>query len=262
MLRIMSRGITHLSQFKPLLYELVIRDIKIKYRRSVLGYIWSLLNPLMMMAIMTIVFSHVFRANVQNYPLYLICGQILFAFFSESSNLSMYSILNNATLIKKIYIPKFIFPISRVVSSFVNLGFSLTAVLIVMVITRAPVYWTIILVFLPIILLFIFCTGIGLALSSLTVYFKDIKHLWGVIVTAWMYCTPIFYSVDMLPERVQMLLSFNPMYYYIMTFRELLMLGTVPHLRMWIGCTVSATLSLGLGLIVFDRLQRDFILHI
>ena len=127
-------------KYTPLIKELVARDLKVKYRRSLLGYLWSLLNPLLMMAVMNLVFSHVLRSDVGNFPLYLICGQTLFGFFSESSSMAMTSVIWNASLIKKIYIPKYIFPISRIFSSFVTMSFSLVAILIVMIVTRSHFY--------------------------------------------------------------------------------------------------------------------------
>ena len=143
----------HLQKYRPLLYELVVRDLKVKYRRSFLGYLWSLLNPLLMMAVMSFVFSYIFRYDIENYPLYLICGQTLWGFFNESTNMAMYSVLQNGSLIKKVYIPKFIFPMSRVFSSFVTMSFSLGAILIVMLVTRAPLHWQLLLFPLPLILL-------------------------------------------------------------------------------------------------------------
>ena len=125
------RGSWHnFSKYRPLIRELVTRDLKVKYRRSVLGYMWSILNPLLMMLLQTLVFSYMFRFDIPNFPLYLICGNTLFNFFNESTNMGMGSVLGNASLIKKVYVPKFIFPISRVVSSFVNLLFSLAAILL------------------------------------------------------------------------------------------------------------------------------------
>ena len=151
-------------KYIPLIKELVSRDLKVKYRRSLLGYLWSLLNPLLMMAVMNMVFSHVIRSDIGNFPLYLICGQTLFGFFSESSSMAMTSVIWNASLIKKIYIPKYIFPISRIFSSFVTMSFSLAAIIIVMLITRSKFYWTIFLVVIPVFFLFLFCCGIGLIL--------------------------------------------------------------------------------------------------
>ena len=164
-------------QYQPLIHELVLRDLKIKYRRSFLGYVWSLLNPLLMMTIMTLVFSYMFRFDIPNYPLYLICGQTLWTFFSESTNLGMYAIIQNSSLIRKVYIPKYIFPISRVLSSFVTMTFSLIAILIVMLFTRVPFSPAMLLTPVPLFLLLIFCMGIGMIMSAFSVYFRDTLHL-------------------------------------------------------------------------------------
>ena len=252
----------HLFKYKPLIHELVIRDVKVKYRRSFLGYLWSLLNPLMMMAVMTVVFSHVFRANIENYPLYLICGQTLFSFFSESTSVAMRSILNSGGLIKKIYVPKFIFPVSCVTSSFVTMSFSLAAILIVMLVTRAHFYWTILLTPIPISFLYLFSCGMGMILSALAVYFRDITHLWSVATLAWMYGTPIFYTIDMMPERLLKVMKMNPMYHYLNVFRHLVMDGVIPGPNAWFGCVASGIVVFALGLIIFNRLQKNFILHI
>lgn len=252
----------HLQKYKPLLRELVVRDLKVKYRRSFLGYVWSLLNPLLMMVVMSFVFSYVFRFDIENYPLYLICGQTLWNFFNESTNMAMYSVLGNGALIKKVYIPKFIFPMSRVFSSFVTMSFSLGAILIVMLFTRAPLYWQALLFPVPLILLLIFSMGIGLVLSALSVYFRDITHLYSVITLAWMYATPVFYPVSGMPPEVVTVLKLNPMYYYLDFFRQLVLYGTIPSVLEFGICVLSSVLAMVIGLLVFRKLQRNFILYL
>uniref|UniRef100_UPI003FF0439E 5-bromo-4-chloroindolyl phosphate hydrolysis family protein n=1 Tax=Gemmiger formicilis TaxID=745368 RepID=UPI003FF0439E len=200
------------SKYRPLIRELVTRDLKVKYRRSVLGYMWSILNPLLMMLLQTLVFSYMFRFDIPNFPLYLICGNTLFNFFNESTNMGMGSVLGNASLIKKVYVPKFIFPISRVVSSFVNLLFSLAAILLVMLITRSPFYWTILLVWAPLLLLLAFCCGMAVLLSALAVYFRDLQYLYGILTMAWMYATPLFYPISALPPFMVPVIKLNPLY--------------------------------------------------
>lgn len=256
------REVQHLVTYRPLLKELVVRDLKVKYRRSVLGYLWSLLNPLLMMMVMTVVFSYFFRYQIENYPLYLISGQILWTFFNESTNMAMFSVIDNAALIKKVYIPKFIFPLSRVFSSFVTMGFSLVAILIVMVFTRARFSWTLLLFPIPLLMLLIFCCGMGLILSSLSVYFRDITHLYSVVTMAWMYLTPIFYPVETLPAEVAVILKFNPMYHYLYFFRSLILYGTIPTISTWIICACVSLGMLAIGMSVFKKLQKNFILYI
>lgn len=252
----------HLQKYEPLLRELVVRDLKVKYRRSFLGYLWSLLNPLLMMTVMSFVFSYIFRYDIDNYPLYLICGQTLWSFFNESTNMAMYSVLGNGALIKKVYIPKFIFPMSRVFSSFVTMSFSLGAILIVMLVTRAPLHWQALLFPLPLILLLLFSMGVGLILSALSVYFRDITHLYNVITLAWMYATPVFYPVSGMPPEVVTVLKLNPMYYYLDCFRQLVLYGTIPSAASWGICVGVSVLALAIGLAVFRKLQRNFILYL
>lgn len=258
----MCDALKHLFQYKPLLIELITRDLKVKYRRSVLGYLWSLLNPLMMMTVMTIIFSYMFRFEIDNYPLYLICGQTLWTFFNESTNMAMYSVLQNGSLIKKVYIPKFIFPISRILSCFVTMSFSLVAILIVMLFTRTPLHWTILLFPVPLFFLLLFCIGMGMVLSSLSVYFRDITHLYSVITLAWMYATPIFYPLEAIPPQVVSLIKLNPMYHYINLFRNLVVYGNIPGINTWIATVGSALVMVGIGLAVFRKLQKDFILYL
>ena len=252
----------HLLNYMPLGQELVKRDLQVKYRRSFLGYLWSLLNPLLMMCVMSYVFSTIFQSTIPNFPLYLICGQTLWNFFNESTNMAMYSVLQNGALIKKVYIPKFIFPLSRLLSSFVTMSFSLVAILIVMLFTRATVYWTILLFWVPLLFLFIFCCGVGLILSSLSVYFRDITHLYGVLTLVLMYFTPMFYDITILPAEVQAAINWNPLYHFITFFRSLILYGRIPHWNTWgicIGCSLT---MLGVGLAVFKKMQRNFILYI
>lgn len=251
-----------LRRYIPLIRELVSRDLKVKYRRSFLGYLWSLLNPLMMMTIMTVIFSYMFRFNIPNYPLYLICGQTLWTFFNESTNMSMYSIIQNAALIKKVYIPKFIFPISRVISSFVTMSFSLVAILIVMIFTKAPFHLTILLFPIPLFFLLLFAAGVGMVLSALSVYFRDITHLYGVVTLGWMYMTPIFYPIDALPAKIAAIIKLNPMYSYITFFREIVLYGSIPAASIWLMCCLMSIAAIGIGTLVFRKLQRNFILYI
>lgn len=257
--------IVHVSTFlryKWLLYELVIRDLKIKYRRSVLGYLWSLLNPLLMMIVLTVVFSTLFRFDIPNYPVYLLSGQLIYSFFSESTNMAMSSILNSASLIKKVYIPKYIFPVSRVLSSFVTLIFSLLAMLIVMLVTQVKFTWVILLFPIPLFYILLFSIGMGLILSVLAVYFRDTIHLYGVLLSAWMYLTPIMYPFSMVPDYVKKFILLNPMYYFVEIFRQIVLYGEVPSIEMHLICIAFALLTIIVGLVIFYKNQKNFILHV
>lgn len=249
-------------KYQWLLKELIIRDLKIKYRRSVLGYLWSILNPLMLMGVLSVVFSTMFRFDIPNYPVYLLTGQLIFGFYSEATNMAMTSILGGASLIKKVYLPKYIFPVSRVLSSFTTMLFSLVALVIVMALTRAEYHITAIL--LPIVLLYIlvFSIGMSLILSVMVVFFRDVQYLYGVFLTALNYLTPIFYPASVLPSWLKELMVLNPMYNFIEMFRKIMLYGQWPTLTEHLICIAFAIGGLVLGVYVFKRNQKDFILYI
>lgn len=252
----------HADNYVSLTGELVKRDLRLKYRRSILGYLWSLLNPLMMMTVMVVVFSFMFRFEIENYALYLICGQTMFNFFNEATNKAMYSIIDNGMLIKKIYVPKYIFPISRVVSCFVTTSFSLLAIVIVMLVTRVRFHLSILVFWVPLLYLLVFSCGVGMILSSLAVKFRDVTHLYGVLTMAWMYATPIFYPIGAVPGKVAAIIRLNPLYIFIYLLRELVLYGNVPGLSTWLTGLGMALAMFGLGALVFSRMQDDFIYHI
>lgn len=249
-------------KYRTLLNELIVRDIKVKYRRSVLGLLWTLLNPLFTMLILSLVFSHMFRFNIENFPVYLLCGQLIFSFFSEATNGAMNSILGSASLIKKVYVPKYLFPLAKVLSTFVNLVASFLALIIVMLFTRTPIQWTILLVPAPIFYVLLFSIGIGLVLSSLAVFFRDVIHLYGVLLTAWMYLTPIFYPLDALPPNIQQLVVLNPLTRFILMFRQLVLSGTWPPLSEHLICLSFGIIAVLFGLYAFYKSQNRFVLYL
>ena len=253
--------IANFKKYSQLLKQLVSRDLKTRYRRSVLGFLWTILNPLGMMIIMTIVFSTVFRQGIENFPVYLMCGQLIFNFFSEASTGAMGAILDNSGLLTKVYVPKYLFPLSRICSSAVNLLFSMVALIIVIIATKFKLSWTIILMILPITYVCIFAFGIGLVLATTVVYFRDMRHLYGIIITAWVYLTPIFYPMSMLPENVKRIVSLNPLTKYVEMFRQTIMYGQVPTLAANVKCLIISLTALLIGMVVFKKNQEKFILH-
>lgn len=249
-------------KYSTLLEELVIRDIKVRYQKSVLGLLWTVLNPLLMMVVITVVFSTVFRHSIPNFPIYYLTGSLIFSFNSESTSNAMYSIISNASLIKKVYIPKYLFPFSKVMSGLVNLGFSLIAMFVVMLVTGAHFYPTLFLMPIPIFYTFVFTTGLGLLLAAYAVYFRDICHFYRVFVLAWTYFTPIFYPVDILPPYALTLMKLNPMYHFIGYFRDLVLYGMVPGMVTNLYCMTFAFGALIIGLVAFYKKQDNFVLYI
>lgn len=258
----MKQYIANFKKFRPLLYELVARDVKIKYRKSVLGVLWTLLNPLMMMIILSIVFSNLFKFDVENYSLYLLAGQILFNFFNESTTGAMTAILGNSALIKKIYIPKYMFVISRIASSSINILSSFCALILVMLFTRQELHYSMFLVIIPLMYIIVFSLGIGLILAALTVKFRDIMHLYSVFTTALMYLTPIIYPIDMLPGWVRRIVMLNPITGILEIFRDVMLYNTVPSIFKFLISFVIVSVTLLLGLWIFYKQQDEFILNL
>ena len=254
--------IRHFLKYRGLIEELVSRDIKVKYRRSALGYIWTVLNPLMMMVVMALVFSNFFRFDIENYTVYLLSGQLIFNFFSEATNQAMSSVVSNRSLLTKVHLPKYIFPLAKVISSFVNLLFSLAAIVIMLFLTRSKIYVSIILFIFPILYAFLFALGCGLILSVCAVFFRDIYYIYSVVLTALMYFTPIFYPVSILPKYALNLIKLNPLYHIVEMFRKCVMYGTLPTMHEHIICFSVCMVFLIVGLIVFKKTQDDFVMYI
>jgi ABC-type polysaccharide/polyol phosphate export permease len=259
---VLTAYIQNFLRFEPLLKELVARDVKIKYRRSVLGVLWTLLNPLCMMIILSVVFSNLFKFDIENFPLYILSGQVVFNFFSGATTEAMSSIIGSSSLIKKIYVPKYLFVISRVFSSFINLLASFTALLFVMIVTRAELHWTVLLVPIPLVLLVIFSLGIGLILAAVTVKFRDIMHLYTVFTTGLLYLTPVIYPMTILPSWLYKVVMLNPLTNMLLMLRDVMINNTVFSVQSMILAVVESLISLILGLYIFYKNQDSFILHI
>lgn len=250
-------------RYQDLVAQLVSRDLKKKYRRSFLGYLWSILNPLLVMIVMTIVFSTMFRHNIANYPVYLLSGRMLFDFFTTSTTQGMKSVTGNQALLKKTYIPKYIFTFAKVTSCMVDTVLSLGALFIVMIATRTPFHLT--MLYIPVIILelYVFSLGLAFLLAELEVFFRDIEYIYHAINIAWMYMTPLFYPIEQLPTALQLSIKvFNPMYYYVAAFRDIILNGKMPGPRLLYGCPLLALLSLAIGVAFFHKNQNKFILYL
>lgn len=249
------------KKYSGLIVYLAKNQIALRYRKSYLGMLWSLLNPLLTMLVLNMVFSTLFKHQIENFPIYLMCGRLIYEYNSESTRTAMNSVLSNASLIKKVYIPKYVFPLSSSIAALMNMFFSLIALMIVMIFTHVTPKWTMLLFWLPMAYVFVFSTGLGLILSAINVFFRDIKHLYSVFLTMWLYLTPIFYPIEAIPERVQRIIFLNPLYHYIAMFRGLILYGTLPSLSENIICGLSGLIVLTAGVLLFKKVQDRFILH-
>lgn len=255
------------GRYRYLLKNLIHRDISVKYRRSALGFLWSFLNPILMMLVMTAVFSYLFEqmlGTITNFPVYLLTGQLMFNFFSEATNLGMDSILMNSALVKKVYIPKYLFPLEKVLFSLINALFSLVALVLVMLVTSAPITPWILMFPVPMLLLFLFCLGISFILSSLVIFFRDVKHLYSVVVLALTYLTPIFWvETNMFSAGGFMAtaIKFNPMYWYVGMFRQVVYIGAAPTALQWLITGSCALVTMVAGMFILKKTQDRFILY-
>ncbi len=248
-----------------IIQQLVTKDFKLKYRRSALGVAWSVLNPLLMMVVMAAVFSSFMRFqddSYVNYPLYLILGNTAFTLMSDATNSGMHSIIDAASLLKKVRVNRVVFPVQKVLFAVVNYAISLVAVALVMLFFRIPVTPFALLLPVFVLLLAVFCIGLSLFLSAAAVFFRDVMHLWGVVITAWTYATPLFYPVSILPDWMLAVERFNPMFHFVTFIRDILLYQQAPSMATWLGCGVSALVSLAIGWLVFRRNEHRFILFI
>lgn len=256
------------KKYSFLLKELVARDFKVKYKRSVLGVLWSLLYPVMMMGVMAIVFSNVFKFSMPgvNYLVYLMTGLTFFNYFSEASNLSMSSIVANFSLINKIYIPKYIFPLSKCL--FVGINFLLTLIPLYAVIlisgsgeTKCHISVHHLLLPYSYLCLLIFTIGVGLLMSTLAVFLRDMFYIYGIILTILQYFTPLMYDISMLDPRLQIVLKLNPLYHYINFARTIILRNQVPTVFTFVVCGVSSIVVFLIGMLVFKKNQDKFIYY-
>ena len=249
-------------RYNFLMKQLVTRDFKTKYRRSALGVLWSFLNPLLTMLVQYLVFSALFRSNIPNFALYLLIGIVCFSYFSEATSLSLTSIIGNAGLITKVYVPKYLYPLTRVISSTINFFFALIPLFAVLLLTRTPIRWSFLLLPLPILCLFALCLGVGMLLASSMVFFRDTQFLWGVVSMLWMYATPIFYPESILPQRLLPLFRCNPLYHVLLFIRTILMDGVSPEPKSYLLMIIACLIPLIIGATVFKKTQDRFVLYI
>lgn len=258
----MSVYIQNFLKFRPLLEELISRDVKIKYRRSVLGVLWTLLNPLLMMTVLSVVFSSLFRLDVENFPLYLLSGQVVFNFFNEATTNAMSAIIGNSSLIKKVYVPKYVFVLSRIASSFINFLAACSALFMVMIVTRAELHFTMLLAVIPVLLMLLLTLGVGLVLAAITVKFRDVMHLYSVLMTMLLYLTPVIYPLSILPDWLHKLVLLNPLTGIITMFRDVVLYHTMINAGTLGIAVVEIAAILVIGIYVFYKNQDAFILHL
>lgn len=256
--------INNFKRYSFLMNQMISRDFKVKYKRSVLGVLWSLLQPLLMMGVMALVFSQMFKFRMEgvNYLVYLMTGLVVFNYFSEASSNSMTSIVYNFQLMTKVYIPKYIFPLSKCLFVGINFLLSLIPLFLIVVITGAPISFNYLLLPYAFVCLLLFTVGIGFVLATVSVFLRDMFYIYSIILTIWQYFTPIFYDISMLPMYLQKLFKFNPLYQFVTFMRTILLDAKTPSLSQFAWCGISAIVMFIIGCIVFKKKQDKFIYYV
>ena len=245
--------------YRYLVVQFVRRDILTRYKRSVLGVAWTMLNPLGTMLILTIVFSQAFGGSQEGYAAYVLSGLIAWNFFAQSSNAATLHLVWGGSLLKKIYIPRTSFAVSATGTGLINILFSLIPLLIVMLITGVPIRWTIIFLPIPILFLAMFALGVGLLISTMAIFYADIAEMFQIALTAWMYLTPIIYSPEILPEVFRFWITrLNPMFYLVELFRMPIYYGKVPDLSLVLIAGGISIVTLFAGWIYFTGKSDEF----
>lgn len=249
-------------KYQFLFEELVKRDFKKKYKRTILGMAWSILAPLMQLLVMRLVFTQFFGRTTPHYTTYLFCGTLIFSYFSESSNQGMSSLVGNAAIFTKVNVPKYLFLLSKNVQTLINFGLTLIVFCVFCILDHIIFTWKFILLLYPICCLVLFNIGVGLILSALFVFFKDIQYLWTVFTQLLMYMSAIFYTIDSYSSTIQHLFLLNPMYLFIRYFRKIVIEAAVPTAWFHLLMLTDVVIVLGLGCWMYKKHNTRFLYYL
>jgi ABC-2 type transport system permease protein len=249
----MLRSIREIIQYRALLKNLVARDVKVRYKRSFLGVVWTMLNPLLMMIVFSIIFSSVFRFSIEHFAIYFLSAYLLWTFVSQTTSWSTACLLGYAALIRRIYMPKEIFILATVLSGLVNLVISLVPLALIMLVLRQPFHATLAFLPVPILIALVFALGVSFLLASICLEFNDVVQIYQALLLAWMYLTPIVYPIEAIPERYHWIIRANPMYYLVEAFRQPIYAGVLPSTRTVACAAAWAVVALAGGWWVFER---------
>ena len=251
-----------LKQYGFLFEELVKRDFKKKYKRTVLGMAWSLLSPLMMLLVMRLVFTQFFGQNMAHYTTYLFCGNLVFSYFNESTTQGMQSLTGNAAIFTKVNVPKYLFLFSKNVQTLINFCLTLCIFFLFCILDHITFTWRFILLLYPILLLVLFNIGVGLVLSALFVFFRDVQYLWTIFTQLLMYLSAVFYSIEHYSYQVQCLFLVNPIYLFIRYFRKIVIDAAVPSVWFHLLMLGDVLVVLGLGCWMYKKFNTRFLYYV
>lgn len=251
-----------LMRYQFLFEELVKRDFKKKYKRTVLGMAWSILSPLLMLFVMKLVFTQFFGRTMEHYTTYLFCGNLVFLYFNEATSQGMTSLMGNAAIFTKVNVPKYLFLFSKNVQSLINFGLTLVVFFVFCILDQVMFTWKFILLLYPIAMLLLFNIGVGLILSALFVFFKDIQYLWSVFTQLLMYLSAIFYTLDKYTPEAQQLFLLNPVYVFIRYFRDIVLDGAIPTVGIHLLILLNVSIVLGIGCWMYKKYNHRFLYYV
>lgn len=254
--------IQKIKKYQFLFEELVKRDFKKKYKRTVLGMAWSILSPLLTLLVMRLVFTQFFGRNTPHYTTYLFCGTLVFSYFNESTSQGMHSLMGNSGIFTKVNVPKYLFLLSKNVQTLINFGLTLCVFFVFCIIDRITFTWKFIFLLYPIICLVLFNIGVGLVLSALFVFFRDIQYLWSIFTQLLMYMSAIFYTIDKYNPMVQNLFLMNPVYLFIRYFRKIVIEATVPTVWFHLLMMTDVIIILRIGFWMYKKYNTKFLYYV
>ncbi len=249
-------------RYRELIWILAMKELKIRYKRSALGFVWALLHPLLMMVVLTVVFSSVLKFNIDHYAVFLICALFPWTFFLQSLSYSVDSIVGNTGLLRSVYVPQLVFPVSAILANLINFLLSMIPLALLLVVLGFPFHSTWLYLPVPILALILFSLGCGFFFAALNVFFRDVSHIVQILLAAWFYFSPIIYSLNIIAPEYRVFFRLNPMLYILNGFRFAIYHGQLPSpasMAMSVGCGV---LALVIGFSVFRRYQDSFVFYV
>jgi ABC-2 type transport system permease protein len=249
-------------RYRELIWALALKELKIRYKRSVLGFLWALLNPMLLMLVLTVVFSTLMSMNIPHYAIFLLSVLIPWTFFAQCLSYAAESIVGNGDLLKKVRVPKLVFPMAALVSNLINFGLSLIPLLLIVVIMGHPLHWTWIYLPVPLLALSIFTLGLTFFFAAANVYYRDVAHILQILLQLWFYVTPIIFPVAMFPAKWQWVFRLNPVIFVLNGFRLSVYYGLLPSAESVLASFVTAFIALTFGFWLFRRHQEEFVYYV
>jgi|SRR5256885_115609 len=251
-----------LIRHRELIWALALKELRIRYKRSLLGFLWALLNPALLMIILTVVFGSLMRFSIHHYAIFLLSMLLPWTFFAQSLAYSVESVVGNAQLLKKIRVPKFVFPLAAVIANIINFFLSLIPLALLIVLLRFPLHWTWLYLPVPMLGLFLFTLGASFFFAAANVFYRDVSHIIQIILSAWFYVSPIIYSLDFIPAKHRWLFRLNPMLYVLNGFRLSIYYGLLPSPQSVFMSVACGLVALMIGFAVFRRYEDLFVFYV